>query len=71
MPAKIPSVNCVTRSRMKLRRMREVYWPDASASVTRVIENVTPTTLIIEPAIVDNIPRAPAAARTAQRLTSA
>jgi len=27
----------------------------------KVIENVTPTTVIIEPAIVDNIPRAPSA----------
>ena len=46
---------------MKLRRMREVYWLEASASVTKVIENVTPTTVIIEPAIVDNISRAPSA----------
>ena len=46
---------------MKFRRMREVYWLEASASVTRVIENVTPTTVIIEPAIVDSIPRAPSA----------
>src|SRR5664280_181673 len=61
MPAKIPSTSCVTRSRMKFRRMRDVYWLEARASVTRVIENVTPTTVIIEPAIVDNMPRAPAA----------
>jgi hypothetical protein len=61
MPAKIPSTTCVTRSRMKFRRMREVYWIEASASVTKVIENVTPTMVIIEPAIVDNIPRAPSA----------
>ena len=60
-PVKIPSTTCVTRSRMKFRRMREVYWPEASESVTRVIENVTPATVIIEPAIVDNIPRAPSA----------
>ena len=60
-PVKIPSTTCVTRSRMKFRRMREVYWLEASASVTKVIENVTPTTVIIEPAIVDNIPRAPSA----------
>ena len=51
MPAKISSTTWVTRSRMKFRRMREVYWLDASASVIRVIENVTPTTVIIEPAI--------------------
>ena len=61
MPAKMPSTTCVTRSRMKFRRMREVYWLEASASVTNTIENVTPTTVIIEPAIVDNTPRAPAA----------
>jgi len=32
--------------------MREVYWLEANTSVIRVIENVTPTTVIIEPAIV-------------------
>src|SRR5665647_143683 len=46
---------------MKFRRMREVYWLEASASTTRIMENVTPTTDIIEPAIVDIIPRAPSA----------
>ena len=59
MPAKIPSVTCVTRLAMKLRRMREVYWLDASASATRVMENVMPITVIIEPASVDNNWRAP------------
>ncbi|HUS98613.1 MAG TPA: hypothetical protein VMX97_17955, partial [Hyphomicrobiaceae bacterium] len=61
MPAKIPSTTCVTRLRMKFRRMREVYWLEASASTTKIMENVTPTTDIIEPAIVDIIPRAPSA----------
>jgi hypothetical protein len=61
MPAKIPSTTCVTRLRMKFRRMREVYWLEAIASTTRIIENVTPTTVIIEPAIVAIIPRAPSA----------
>ncbi len=61
MPVKTPSTTWVTRSRMKLRRTREVYWLDASANVTKVIENVVPTTVIIEAAIVDNITRAPAA----------
>ena len=60
-PVKIPSTTCMTRSPMKFRRIREVYWLEAKASVTRVMENVTPTTVIIEPAIVDNIPRAPSA----------
>ena len=46
---------------MKFRRMREVYWLEASASATNVMENVTPITDIIEPAIVDNISREPAA----------
>jgi hypothetical protein len=39
--------------------MREVYLLEAKASVTRVIENVTSTTVIIEPAILDNTPRPP------------
>ena len=71
MPAKIPSTTCVTRSLMKFRRMREVYWLEASASVIKVIENVTPTTVIIEPAIVANIPRAPAAPAPNRRGQSA
>jgi len=41
--------------------MREVYWLEAIASTIRTIENVTPTTVIMEPAIVDIIPRAPSA----------
>ena len=71
MPAKIPSTTCVTRSRMKFRRMREVYWLEASASVIKVIENVTPTTVIIEPAMVASIPRAPAAPAPNRRGQSA
>jgi hypothetical protein len=46
---------------MKFRRMREVYWLEASANATRIMENVTPMTDIIEPASVDNIWRAPSA----------
>lgn len=46
---------------MKFRSMRDVYWLEASTSTTKIIENVTPTTFIIEPAIVDIIPRAPSA----------
>ncbi len=46
---------------MKFLRIREVYWLEASTRATRVIENVTPTTVIIEPAIVDNIWREPSA----------
>ena len=61
MPAKIPSTTCVARLLMKFRRMREVYWLEAIASATRVIENVTPTTDIMEPAMVESIPRPPAA----------
>ena len=58
-PAKIPSVLCVTRLRIKVRRMREVYWLEANASATNVMENVTPMTVTIEPAIVANNWRAP------------
>jgi hypothetical protein len=36
-------------------------------NATKVIENVNPTTIIIEPAIVDNISRAPAAASPNRR----
>jgi hypothetical protein len=36
---------------MKFRRMREVYWLEAGASTTGVMENVTPTAVIIKPAI--------------------
>src|SRR5665811_1650188 len=61
MPLKTPSTTCVTRSPMKFLRIREVYWLEASVRATRVIENVTPTTVIIEPAIVDNISREPSA----------
>ena len=61
MPAKIPSTTCVTRLRMKFRKMREVYWLEAIDNTIKTIENVTPTTVIMEPAIVDNIPRAPSA----------
>jgi hypothetical protein len=59
MPVKIPSTTCVAWSLMKFRRMREVYWLEASARVTRVMENVTPTTVIIEPAMAASIARAP------------
>ena len=38
----------MTRSRMKFRRMREVYWLLASASVTKTIDNMTSTEVIIE-----------------------
>lgn len=55
----MPSTTCVTRSHMKFRRMQEVYWLEAS--VTSTIKNVTPITLIIEPTVVDNTPRAPTA----------
>ncbi len=41
--------------------MRVVCWLEAIASVTKVIENVIPASVIIDPAIADNIPRAPSA----------
>jgi hypothetical protein len=37
----------------------EAMMLEAITSTTKVIENVTPTTVIIEPAMVDNIPLAP------------
>lgn len=61
MLAKTPSVNCVMRLRMKFRRMRELYWLDASVNASKVMEKVIPITVIIEPANVDNICRAPSA----------
>ena len=44
---------------MKLRKMREVYWLEANANASRVMETVMPITDIIEPASVDSISRAP------------
>jgi hypothetical protein len=41
--------------------MREAYWLEAKASTTKIIEYITPKTVIIEPAIVDIIARAPSA----------
>ena len=49
------------RLRMKFRRMREVYWLEAIANTINTIEKVTPTTVIMEPAMVDIMPRAPSA----------
>ncbi len=46
---------------MKLRSTRDEYWPAARVSATSVIEKVTPTTVIIEPAMVDRMARAPSA----------
>ena len=42
----MPSVTCVPRSRMKLRSIRGPNWVEASVSVTIMIENTTPTTVI-------------------------
>ncbi len=60
-PAKTPSVVWVARFFMKFRRMREVYWLEAKASATKVIEKVMPMRDIIEPARVANSWRAPSA----------
>jgi len=46
---------------MKFRRIREVYWLDAKARATMVIENAVPATVIIELAIAESMPREPAA----------
>ena len=42
----MPSVSCVTRSRMKLRSMRGPNCVEASVRVTIVIEKTSPTTVI-------------------------
>jgi hypothetical protein len=39
-----------------LRMVREVYWLDAIANTMKTIENITPTTVSIEPTRVDIIP---------------
>lgn len=46
---------------MKLRSTREVYWVAACASAAMVMENTTPATVIIEPAMVASTSRAPSA----------
>ncbi|GJG89622.1 hypothetical protein tb265_48030 [Gemmatimonadetes bacterium T265] len=46
---------------MKVRSTRGVYWADACATAAMVIENVTPDTVIIEPAMVESMPRASSA----------
>lgn len=51
----------LTGSRMKLRSTREVYWLAASASATTVIENTTPATVAIDPAMAVSMLRAPSA----------
>src|SRR5450755_701213 len=57
----VPSVNCVPRSRMKLRSMRGPNCVEASVRVTIVIENTTPTTVITAAASVVRIWRAASA----------
>src|SRR5690606_13637215 len=46
---------------MKLRSTREVYWLEACASAAMVIENTTPATVIMEPAMIASSSRAPSA----------
>src|SRR5690606_35355505 len=46
---------------MKLRSTRDVYWLAACASAAMVMENTTPTTVIMEPAITASSSRAPSA----------
>jgi hypothetical protein len=61
MPRKMPSTIWVGWSRMKLRKTRGEYWVDVSDSVTIVMENTTPATVIIDVAIAESIAREPAA----------
>ena len=56
---KVPRTTWFPRSRRKPRRSRGPNCEDASDSATRRIENVTPATVIMEPAIVDSSARAP------------
>jgi len=56
---KLPSTNWVPRSRMKLRSRRGPNCEVASCRVTTVSEKVRPVTVIIEPAIVARMVRAP------------
>ena len=55
---KVPSVNCVPRSRMKLRSIRGPNWVDASVSVTIVTEKLIPITVMIAAATARRISRA-------------
>src|ERR1700730_12482150 len=57
----VPSVTCVTWSRMKLRNMRGPNYVEASVSVTIVIEKTSVTTVITAAAIVVRIWRAASA----------
>src|SRR6202035_1802584 len=57
----VPSVNCVPRSRMKLRSIRGPNCVEASVSVTIMIENTTPTTVITAAASAVKIWRAASA----------
>ena len=61
MATNVPSVSCVPRSRMKFRSIRGPNWVDASVSVTRMMENTTPTTVMIAAAMVVRICRAASA----------
>ena len=44
---------------MKLRRRRGPNWDDASVRATIVIENATPATVIMDPAIAASVARTP------------
>jgi hypothetical protein len=61
MPTNTPRTTCVARSRMKFRRIRDVYCEAATVSATITIEKETPATVIIEVAMACSIPLAPSA----------
>lgn len=61
MPTKTPRTVWFAWSPMKFRSTLDEYWLEANDSDTIVIEKITPATVIIEPAIVDSMPREPAA----------
>ena len=57
----VPKTIWLPGSRRKLRSRRGPNCCDARVSATIVIENVTPATVIIDPAIVESTARAPSA----------
>lgn len=60
-PVKLPATIWLTRSASRLRTTLVLNWLETSVRTTIVSENVSPATVMSEPAIVDRIPRAASA----------
>ena len=60
-PMKVPSTSWLPRSAVKLRSTRGPKCDEVCASAVTVIENTTPATVMVEPAITDSTLRAPSA----------